>query len=76
MPGARSDSELLLCDVFGLWTLLPLGDLELHHVTFLERLIPLALDGRIMNKHIGPGVLSDETIALGIAEPFHFPGDA
>jgi hypothetical protein len=62
-------------NVLGLGALLALGDFKFNRVTFLEGLITLALNGGKMNKDIRAAILADESIALGIAEPFYFSSD-
>src|SRR5215204_508294 len=53
--------------------LLPLHDVELHVLAFVQRLEAAALDGRVVNEQILAPVLgSDEAETLGVIEPLHF----
>lgn len=60
--------DYILC----LRTLLPGGDFELYRVTFLQALVTLGLNRRVMNEHICAIVLSNEPVALTVVEPLHF----
>ena len=63
-------------DVGGLQALGALLNGELHLLALVEVAEPLALDSRIVDKHIGTVVLSDEPITLRPAEPLHRTCDA
>jgi hypothetical protein len=63
-----------------LWSLLTLGDLELHRVTLLEALVALRGNRAVVNKDVWPIRASDEAITLSVIEPldgsfqtFHVP---
>jgi len=60
-----------LCDLVGLRSLLPLNNLELNRIAFLQGLKALTLDGRVMNENISSAVLADEAISLAIVEPLY-----
>ncbi len=49
-----------------------LGHVELDCFTFRERLKAFALDGRVVDEHVRPVVLFNETKTLLIIEPLHF----
>ena len=53
----------------GLRSFLALNDVELYFVAFLQGLIAVQLDRRVMNEDIRPVVTSDESVALGVIEP-------
>lgn len=59
-------------NVGGLWPLLALHDLKLDWVTFLKSAIPIADDCRVVNKNVSAILTADESIPLGVIEPFHF----
>src|SRR5450631_2965356 len=46
-------------------------DLELDYVAFLQALIALAGDRAVMHEHVGPILATDESVSLGVIEPFH-----
>ena len=65
-------SDLLRTDdLIRLRTLLALHDVEFDFITFLEALVPLDLDGTVMNEDVRSVVASDKTIALGVVKPLH-----
>ncbi len=77
--GQRSDSG---CVVMGgrvpqadhrvcLGALLALDDVEFHIVAFLQGLVTVQLDRRIMDEYVWPVFTSDESVALGIVEPLN-----
>jgi hypothetical protein len=45
--------------------------LELHNLTLFKGFVPLAKDGRVVDKHIAPGIMGNETVALPVIEPFN-----
>jgi len=56
-------------DVAGLWSFLPLDDLELHLIALLKALIAFATDRAVVNKDIRTIITADESKSLGIIEP-------
>ena len=69
--------EQMLClpdfrDLVGLRSLLPLDDLELYRVAFLQGLKSFTLDGRVMDEDISSAVLADKAITLAVVEPLYF----
>ena len=62
--------------VFCLWAFLPLDDLELHVVTFLQALVAFACYSAVMDKNIRTIIATNKTEALGVVEPLHFTLDA
>lgn len=61
-------------DVRGLCAFLTTGDLKVHHLPFLKRLKAIALNLRVMDKHILRAIFrSNEAVTLLIAKPFHRP---
>ena len=44
-------------------------DLELYSLSFGESLVPVAVDGFIMDEHVFTGAALDEAVALRIIEP-------
>lgn len=59
-------------DVRGLFTLRTLGDFERHLLTFFQRLEAVHLNRRKMGEKIFAAIIRrDETVALGVIEPFH-----
>ena len=44
--------------------------LEFDSFALLKRFVTILLNGRIVHEDIGPAWLLDESVALGIAEPF------
>jgi hypothetical protein len=50
---------------------LPLRDLEFDGVTFCEALVPVGCDRTVVNKYIGPTIVTDKPKTLGIVKPFH-----
>src|SRR5690242_14099953 len=62
---------LRLSDVGGLWTLLPLDNLELDAIAFRERLEAASLNGAEVDKDIRTSLARDEAVAFGVIEPLH-----
>jgi len=57
-------------DAVSLRALGTLGDLELHALRLVQRLVAVGVDGGVVNEHIGAAaVLGDETKALFSVEP-------
>lgn len=69
---SASDSDDVLC----LGTFLALGDSELYALTFGQGLEAGAGDGAEVCKHIGAGLLLDETKAFGFVEPLDGTGSS
>ena len=61
-----------LCDLVGLGSFLPLDDLELNRVAFLQGLEAFTLYGRVMDEDISSAVLADEPIPFTVVEPLYF----
>src|SRR3954467_11335347 len=57
--------------VLSLRAFLPLADLELHIIAFLQALVAIRLDSAVVDKDIGAIILADESEAFGVIEPFH-----
>src|SRR5689334_121126 len=55
----------------GLRALLPLGHVELDALTLFEGLVPVHLDGRVVDEHVLTAVHGDEAVALLGVEPLH-----
>src|SRR6266540_963470 len=67
-PGQWSDNA----NAVGLWALLPLGDLELDLLAFLEGPEARRLDGGVVDEDVGLALaLGDEAVALLSVEPLH-----
>ena len=52
-------------------SLISLDDVELYIVTFLQTLIPVRLNRRVVYEHIGTIFPSDESESFRIVEPLH-----
>jgi hypothetical protein len=48
---------------------------ELNLLTFFEGVIPLALDGGMMDEDVHAAFLSQETVTLAVAKPFDGAND-
>ena len=59
-------------DGIRLRSLLPLNDVELHLVTFLQALVSIELNRAVVNKHVGSVVPADETVTLRVVKPLDF----
>ena len=59
------------CDVAGLGPFLALDDLKFNFVTFLQALIPLGGDGRVVNENIGSTIAADKTEPLSVVKSFN-----
>src|SRR2546421_11895724 len=62
-------------DVGGVEPFIPLLHVELHHLTFGERLETVHLNRREMHEHVFAAFLLNETISLGVIEPLHLSLD-
>jgi hypothetical protein len=49
----------------------PLDDVELNFIALFEALVPLALDGTVVNEDVCPAVAAEEAVALCIVKPFY-----
>jgi hypothetical protein len=47
--------------------------IELDLIAFFERFVPVQLNSRVVNEYIWPVFASDESVALGVVKPLHFP---
>jgi len=54
-------------------SLLALYDIELDLIAFLQRLVSVQLYRGVVNEYIWPVFASDESVALGVVKPLHFP---
>jgi len=54
-------------------SLLALYDIELDFVAFLQRFVSVQLNRGVVNEYIWPVFASDESVALGVVKPLHFP---
>src|SRR5438477_1855804 len=71
-PSCRIRTRALrLRDVCGLWTLLPLDNLELDAIAFSERLEAATLNGAEVDEDVRPSLAGNEAVALGVIEPLH-----
>src|SRR5438552_221319 len=59
-------------NVLSLETFGTLSDGEFHTVAFFQGLVPVADDGRIVDKHIPAGSPLDESESLLVVEPLYF----
>jgi hypothetical protein len=58
-------------DVRGLQALRPARDFEFHRLPFVERLVPLRLDGGKVDENVLAALALDESKALAGVEPLH-----
>jgi len=61
-----------LYDVYGLRTLLTLGNFKFYRLILVEGFEPVPLDRRVVDKDITTTFFLDKTITLGVVKPFHF----
>jgi hypothetical protein len=59
------------CHLIGLGSLSPLNNIELDLVTFFQALIPLALNGTVMNEDIGAVIAAEESVPFCVVEPLN-----
>lgn len=59
-------------DCIGLGTFLALDDVELDLIAFFECFVAVQLNRRVVHEYVGAVFTSDESVALGVIEPFHF----
>jgi hypothetical protein len=57
-------------DRVGLGSLLTLDDVELHVIALFQSFVTIQLDRRVVNENIWPVITTDESVALGVVEPF------
>ena len=74
----RSRGEIFLIGCFSktgylisLGAFASLDDIELDLVAFFEALIPLALNGAVMNEDIGATITPEESVPFCVVEPFN-----
>jgi len=67
----RGDAGLFFLDVGRLRAALALDDIEFHTFALFQRLEPFFLNGRIVNEHILPVLIGNETVPFFRVEPFH-----
>jgi|HubBroStandDraft_2_1064218.scaffolds.fasta_scaffold1495175_1 hypothetical protein len=58
-------------DLVGLGTLCSLDDIELHLIAFFQALVPLALDGAVVDEDVRPALAAEEAVALRVVEPLN-----
>ena len=70
---ANGEADALpdFCDLVGLRSFLPLDDLELYRVAFLQGLEPFTLDGRVMDEDISSAFLADKPVPFAVVEPLY-----
>lgn len=51
--------------------LLALYDVKLYFIAFFKRLVPIQLNGGIVNEYIRSIFASDESVTLGVIEPLN-----
>src|ERR1700744_6782529 len=78
LPASGRPFRLLSCDGLGaadnvgrIQSLRTLLTLELHSLTFIQRLVPILLNRREVHKHIFAGGALDESITLCSVNPLH-----
>jgi hypothetical protein len=57
--------------LIGLWAFGALNNVELDLIAFFKALIPLALDGAVMNEDIGAIIAAEESVPFCVVEPLH-----
>src|ERR1700722_4915549 len=57
--------------LIGLGTLGSLNDIELNLIAFFEALIPLALNGAVMNEDVGAVIATEEPMPFCVVEPLN-----
>jgi hypothetical protein len=68
---STSKRRLDLDDVFGLETLIPTNHFEFHAVPFVQGLVAIRLNGRMVNEYILTTILGDKTKTFFIFKPLH-----
>jgi hypothetical protein len=58
-------------DLIGLRAFGALDDVELDFVSFFETLVAFALDGAVVNEHVGTPVTAEKTVSLCVVEPLY-----
>jgi hypothetical protein len=71
LRGSRTCRALHLRDVFCLEALGALADLKLHKLAFVQRFIPIHLDGREVNEDVFSRLSLNEPVPLRRVEPLH-----
>jgi len=76
----KSKRELLTClltyffqatYLISLGALCPLDDVKLDFISFFQALVPLTLDGTIVDEDIGPALAAQKAVALSVVEPLY-----
>ena len=67
-----SGRVLVTDHLVGLWTLLPLNDVELDLVPLFQTLVSINLDGAVVDEDVGSVVSSYESVAFGVVKPLDF----
>jgi hypothetical protein len=57
------------CHIRGLRSFRPLDNLEFNRIPFIQGLVTLGYDRRVMDKHIRTSIAPDEAITFRIVEP-------
>ena len=58
-------------DLVGLRALGSLDDVELDLIALFEALVPLALNGAVVNEDVRPAVAAEEAVSLCVVKPFY-----
>lgn len=69
--GPKTCRTLNLRDVFRLEALGALADLKLHKLAFVQRFVPIHLDGREVNEDVLSRLTLNEPVPLRCVEPLH-----
>jgi hypothetical protein len=72
MSGCPVVSVLEASHCIRLLAFLPLDNVELDFVTFVERFIPVRLNRRVVDEYIWRVIPSDESIAFGVVKPLNY----
>lgn len=59
-------------DLVSLRTLLPLNDVEVYFVAFLETFVSVDLDGAVVYENVRTIIASDKAVTFRIIEPLDF----
>jgi hypothetical protein len=71
VPVEKSGYLLTSCDLVSLWSFLALHDVKFDIIAFLQALVPINLDGTVMDEYVGAVVASNKTVSLRVVEPLH-----
>jgi hypothetical protein len=58
-------------DLVSLRALGSLDDVELDLIALFEALVPLALNGAVVNEDVRPAVTAEEAVSLCVVKPFY-----